>query len=58
MTKEEKQARQKVAFENAKDYMYYGYSKSEWIENWHNCWLNKEDSDKVRKKAFYEMAKF
>jgi hypothetical protein len=47
---------EKVAYENAKDYLYYGYSKKERIENWHNADLNEEDSNRIWKKAFENMA--
>ena len=50
--------RQKMAFENAKDYLYFWYSKQERIENGHNLWLDKETSDKIWHEAFVEMSKF
>lgn len=47
---------EKVAYANAKDYLYYGYSRAERIANGHNNWLNEEDSKRIWEKAFEAMA--
>lgn len=51
-----KDVERQVAFENACDYLYYGYGRDKWKKNGHDMSLPEAVANKIWKAAFYLMA--